>query len=123
MLERQDDAAGVLAALPGPADAAGSQGGGREQVVLTGRRHGTVVGVAAAWAEAFPGAPVHIVVLVGAASRGQGAGRALLLALEASLRRKGWAMEQAQGHGPPAFFASCCAWSAAFEVGSFGPAG
>ena len=62
-----------------------------------------------------PRCPVHVFVLVEGASRGQGTGRALLLALEASLRRHGWAMERVQGHGPPAFFAACCAWSRDFE--------
>lgn len=116
-LERQDDAAGVPGAVPAPGNAVGPQGRDRDQVVLTGRRDGDVVGVAVAWAEPWPGDPVHVVVLVEQASRGQGTGRALLLALEACLRRQGWAMERVHGHGPPAFFASCCAWGA-----TFGPA-
>ena len=64
----------------------------------------------------YAGGPVHVLVLVDADSRRQGTGRALLVALEASLRRRGWAMERAQGHGPAAFFASCCAWGGEFEA-------
>jgi 2'-5' RNA ligase len=99
-----------------PGTQAGTQAG--PTVVLTGRREGVVVGVAVAWAEPAPGGPAHVCVLVEEASRGQGVGRALVLALEASLRRQGWAMERVQGHGPPAFFAHCCAWSR-----DFAPAG
>ncbi len=128
MLARQPEGAAALAAVVGRgvpaapaassvAGTAGDPGGpGPPQVVLTGRRDGGVVGMAVAWAEAMPGAPVHVLVLVDADSRRQGTGRALLVALEASLRRRGWAMERAQGHGPAAFFASCCAWGGEFEV-------
>ena len=83
--------------------------------MLTGRRDGAVVGVAVSWAEPGPGGRVHVLVLVDAASRRQGAGRALLLALEAGLRHRGWAMGRARGHGPAAFFAACCAWGSHFE--------
>jgi GNAT superfamily N-acetyltransferase len=97
----------------GPPGAVQIDGAG--QVVLTGRRQGAVVGVAVAWAEPGPGGPVHVLVLVDAASRRQGTGRALLLALEAGLRHRGWAMGRARGHGPAAFFAACCAWGSHFE--------
>ena len=115
MIEAQANVTAGLAALrgPGATDHAGGQGG--PTVALTGRREGAVVGVAAAWAGPYPGAPVQVLVLVAEASRGQGTGRALVLALEAGLRGQGWAMERVQGHGPPAFFAKCCAWSRDFE--------
>jgi 2'-5' RNA ligase len=125
MLESQQEGAAALRAVPAGgvvaaspvAGTAGSPGRPvRAQVVLTGRREGGVVGVAAAWAEAWPGAPVHVVVLVDAESRRQGTGRALLVGLEASLRRRGWAMERVRGHGPAAFYASCCAWGGDFEA-------
>jgi 2'-5' RNA ligase len=125
MLERQQEGAAALGAVPAGgvmavSPVAGTGGGparqGPQQVVLTGRRDGGVVGVAAAWSEARPGAPAHVLVLVDAQSRRQGTGRALLLGLEASLRRRGWAMERVQGHGPAAFFASCCAWGGDFEA-------
>jgi 2'-5' RNA ligase len=121
MLEGQAEARAVREALPtgggtGSPESPGLQGPGPAQVVLTGRRESAVVGVAVAWAEPRPGGPVHVMVLVEAASRGLGAGRALLLALEATLRRLGWAMERAKGHGPAEFFARCCAWSGDFET-------
>lgn len=114
ILEHQAGVPAALEALRTAGDAGYPGGQGPHRVVLTGRREGGVVGVAAAWAEACPGGQVHVLVLVEGASRGQGAGRALLLALEARLRVHGWAMERAQGHGPPAFFAGCCAWSRDF---------
>ena len=123
MLERQEDAGLPVPAWQagwsavGGAGSRGGQDGGQDlqQVVLTGRQEGAVVGVAAAWARPSPGASVHVFVLVEGASRGQGTGRLLVLALEASLRGRGWDMERVKGHGPPAFFASCSAWSRDFE--------
>jgi 2'-5' RNA ligase len=115
MLGRQEEAPDVSRALPSAGAAGCLCGQGPGQVVLAGRRQGGLVGVAAAWAEPRPGGPAHVLVLVDAANRRQGTGRALLLALEASLRRHGWAMERVQGHGPPEFFASCCAWGGGFE--------
>ena len=115
MLERQDEALGVVGALPAAGQPGAVQSDGPGQVVLTGRRDGAVVGVAVSWAEPGPGGRVHVLVLVDAASRRQGAGRALLLALEAGLRHRGWAMGRARGHGPAAFFAACCAWGSHFE--------
>ena len=115
MLQRQDEAPGALGALPAIGPAAGAQSDGPAQLVLTGRREAAVVGVALAWAEPGPGGPVHVLVVVDAATRRQGVGRALLLALEAGLRRHGWAMGRARGHGPAAFFAACCAWGSHFE--------
>ncbi len=115
MLERP----GNLPVVPGALARAGPPGavqsGDPGQVVLTGRREGAVIGVAVAWAEPGPGGPAHVLVMVDEASRRQGAGRALLLALEAGLRRRGWATGRAWGHGPAAFFAACCAWGSRFE--------
>jgi len=115
MLERQEQAAGMLRTLPAAERAGAVQADGPGQVVLTGRREADLVGVAVAWAEPGPGAPVNVLVVVDVASRRQGAGRALLLALEAGLRRHGWAMDRARGHGPASFFAACCAWGSRFE--------
>ncbi|MGA3218788.1 MAG: 2'-5' RNA ligase family protein [Acidimicrobiales bacterium] len=122
MFERQPEGAAALGTMPAgggiavPPVAGVTGGQGVHQVVLTGRRDGGVVGVAAAWAEAWPGGRAHVLVLVDTQCRRQGTGRALLVGLEASLRRRGWAMERVQGHGPAAFFASCCAWGSDFEA-------
>jgi 2'-5' RNA ligase/GNAT superfamily N-acetyltransferase len=83
---------------------------GARSIVLTGRREDEVVGVAAAWQSGQVGAPVNVGVLVEAGSRRQGVGRALLGALEVSLRRRGWVLDGARGHGPEAFFRDTNAW-------------
>jgi len=71
--------------------------------------------LALAWAGEQRGAPAHACVLVEPASRGQGVGRALLVALEARVRAAGWDAGGVRGHGPPEFFAHCSAWIRDFE--------
>ena len=83
---------------------------GTNSIVLTARREGAVVGLAAAWSSVSPGAAIHVGVLVAANVRGQGIGRSLLVRLEDAARRKGWTVTSAYGHGPPEFFASSGAW-------------
>ena len=79
-------------------------------IVLTGRRHGEVVGVATAWHDGEIGGTVEVYVLVEETSRRQGVGRALLQALHASVQRHGWAEEGARGYGAEGFFTSASAW-------------
>jgi 2'-5' RNA ligase len=79
-------------------------------IVLTGRRHGDVVGVATAWHYGEVGGSVEVYVLVEESSRREGVGRALLQALHASVQRHGWAEEGACGYGPEGFFISASPW-------------
>jgi 2'-5' RNA ligase/GNAT superfamily N-acetyltransferase len=79
-------------------------------IVLTGRRQGHVVGVAIAWQAGQVGARVQVGVFVEAASRAQGVGRALLIALEASARNRGWETEGVEGYGPAGFFEASSPW-------------
>jgi 2'-5' RNA ligase/GNAT superfamily N-acetyltransferase len=92
-------------------------GPGADVLVLTGRRRGTVAGMAMAWAPDEPGAPVHACVVVDDGARRQGVGRALLLALEAQVRQDGWAVEGVRGHGPSGFFRHSSAWVREFAPG------
>ncbi len=92
-------------------------------VVLTARREGLVAGVAATWHDGYPGGAVHVGVMVAAGARRQGVGRALVMALEVALARRGWGQGHVRGHGSPGFFARCSAWSHGFEpAGINGPA-
>jgi 2'-5' RNA ligase/GNAT superfamily N-acetyltransferase len=79
-------------------------------IVLTGRRQGHVAGFAIAWQDGRVGAGVRVYVFVEAASRSQGVGRALLVALESSARRQGWEMEGVKGYGPAGFFTASSPW-------------
>jgi GNAT superfamily N-acetyltransferase len=79
-------------------------------IVLTGRRHGEVVGVATAWHDGEVGGTVEVFVLVEESSRREGVGRALLQALHASVQRHGWTQEGARGYGPEGFFTSASPW-------------
>jgi 2'-5' RNA ligase/GNAT superfamily N-acetyltransferase len=92
-------------------------------VVLTARREGLVVGVAAAWPGPRSGDVAHVGVLVEAGARRQGVGRALLSALEPRLAVLGWAPWPVWGHGPAGFFASCSAWAREFRSWPSGPRG
>ena len=83
---------------------------GASRLVLTARREGQVVGMAAAWSAPRPGSSVHVGVLVAPEARRQGIGRILLAALEASANVRDWAMGKANGHGPAEFYASCGSW-------------
>ena len=69
-----------------------------------------------------PGEPVNVGVLVDPDYRRQGVGRALVAALEVSVRRRGWAAEGVRGYGPAGFFDAASGWvrmvsSACGEVG------
>ncbi len=79
-------------------------------IVLTGRRQGEVTGVAVAWHDGVVGAAVDVCVFVGSSARGQGVGRALLVALESRARGRGWGTEHVRGYGPPGFFTASSAW-------------
>lgn len=85
-------------------------GPGTESIVLTGRREGHVAGAAAAWQSPQVGGQLNVGVLVEAGVRRQGIGRALVRALEESVRGRGWAMEGGRGYGPEAFFTSTGGW-------------
>ncbi len=92
-------------------------------IVLTGRRDGSVVGMAAAWPGSRPAEGAHVWVYVGTSSRSQGVGRALLHAMEASARRHGWAVENVRGYGPAGFYVGSSAWIRDIQpVCDFGPA-
>jgi len=94
------------------ADARGELDAGRpHRIVLTARHHGEVVGAAVAWAERRAGSVVEVCVLVEHGWRRLGVGRALLVALEARVRERGWAPGPVRGHGPPEFFSRCSAWA------------
>lgn len=94
-----ESAAGPLAALPST-----------HLLVLTGRREGTVAGVAVAWLGPPAGSPVQVGVLVAPACRDQGVGRALLQALEVAVGQQGWSTRGAVGHGPERFYQESAAW-------------
>jgi 2'-5' RNA ligase/GNAT superfamily N-acetyltransferase len=94
--------AALVAVLGAPAEHA--------SIVLTGRRAGAVVGMAAAWPGSRPAEGAHVWVHVGTSSRSQGVGRTLLHALEASTRRQGWAMQNVRGYGPAGFYVGSSAW-------------
>jgi 2'-5' RNA ligase/GNAT superfamily N-acetyltransferase len=96
----------ALEGLAGPLGA----GGLTESIVLTGRRDGRVAGAAAAWLSGRGGGPVNVSVLVDPACRRQGVGRALVAALEVSVRRRGWAGDGARGYGPAGFFNEVSGW-------------
>ena len=83
---------------------------GASRLVLTARREGQVVGMAAAWSAPNPGSFVHAGVLVAPQARGQGIGRMLLTALQARANVRDWATGKAYGHGPAEFYASCGSW-------------
>ena len=79
-------------------------------IVLTGRRHGEVVGVATAWHDGEVGGAVEVYVLVEERSRREGVGRALLQALHASVQRHGWAERWRPRVRAEGFFTSASAW-------------
>jgi 2'-5' RNA ligase/GNAT superfamily N-acetyltransferase len=81
-----------------------------QSVVLTGRREGGVAGAAVAWQSGRTGGPINVTVLVDQACRHQGVGRALLAALEISLRRRDWAVEAVRGYGPAGFYRQSSGW-------------
>ncbi len=94
------------------AEFVGALGAGQptQGVVLTGRREGGVAGAAVAWQSGQTGGPVNVTVLVDQACRRQGVGRALLAALEVSVRRRDWAVEAVRGYGPTEFFRQSSGW-------------
>ncbi len=81
-----------------------------ESIVLTGRRQGRVAGAAVAWLGGRAGEPVNVGVLVDPDYRRQGVGRALVAALEVSVRRRGWAAQSVRGYGPAGFFDAASGW-------------
>jgi 2'-5' RNA ligase len=103
-------AAGMLAMVGGEAPEAGPC------IVIEARREGRLVGAAQASVPPVVGSPVEVFVFVAEAERGQGFGRALLAALEASVHRHGWYPGPAQGIGPPGFFEHCGSWARAEEA-------
>jgi GNAT superfamily N-acetyltransferase len=88
-----------------------------EQVVITARREGHVVGVAIARLTPDGG---QVAVLVSPACRGQGIGSHLLAAVETAVREAGWGCDHLQGVGPAGFYAARSAFT--LPAGS-GPAG
>lgn len=84
--------------------------GGADRVVLTANREGATAGVATAWLPRAPGSALRVLVVVGAHCRRQGVGRALLAALEMSVRRRRWSTDGALGLGPPAFYENSAGW-------------
>ncbi len=77
-------------------------------LILTARREGDVVGVAAAWRADDGG---HVAVVVAPGLRRQGIGGTLLSHLEASVRRSGWGCPHLHAHGPAAFYQARSGWS------------
>jgi len=73
------------------------------QLVVTARREGEVVGVAAAWLTPDGG---KIAVLVGSVHRRQGIGSHLLVAAEAAVAEAGWGCTSLRGVGPAGFDAA-----------------
>jgi 2'-5' RNA ligase len=97
-------------AAPGDLDECVPARQAKPSIVLTGRRHGQVAGVGVAWQDGPVGARVQVCVFVEPGARAQGVGRALLVALETSARRRGWEMEGVRGYGPVGFYAASSAW-------------
>jgi 2'-5' RNA ligase len=79
-------------------------------IVVTGRRHGQLVGVAAA--RACPGEG-HVGVVVSPEARLQGVGGHLLAHLEAAARRAGWPYQVLVADGPAGFYRARSDWSVA----------
>jgi GNAT superfamily N-acetyltransferase len=75
----------------------------RTQLVVTARREGEVVGVAAAWLTPDGG---KIAVLVASSHRRQGIGTHLLLAAEGAVAQAGWGCTSLGGVGPAGFYAA-----------------
>jgi 2'-5' RNA ligase/GNAT superfamily N-acetyltransferase len=73
------------------------------QLVVTARREGDVVGVAAARLTPDGG---EIGVLVASSHRGQGIGTHLLAAVEAAVAEVGWGCTSLRGVGPACFYAA-----------------
>jgi GNAT superfamily N-acetyltransferase/2'-5' RNA ligase len=91
-----------------------------ETLVLTGRREGAVAGVAVGWLACGATPAVHAGVVVSPRERGIGVGRALLRALEAAVRRRGWPPGPVAGHGPASFYEHCGAWAKGGHVDGHG---
>lgn len=77
-------------------------------IVVTGRRDGEVVGVAAAWRDDAGG---HVGVVVVASLRGQGIGSHLLAHVEAAVGDAGWACPVLAALGPAGFYRARSRWS------------
>jgi 2'-5' RNA ligase len=91
---------------------AGLSSGPQAPIALTGRREGSVVGVAMAWTDVLGG---HMSVVVDSAVRRQGIGSHLLAHAESQARRAGWPYRVLASHGPPEFYRSRSDWCKAYE--------
>jgi GNAT superfamily N-acetyltransferase len=69
--------------------------------VVTGRREGSVVGVAVAWLGGDGG---QVAVFVDPGIRQQGIGGHLLAAAETAVRRSGWGCSRLSAIGPSGFY-------------------
>ncbi len=103
------DAGGVLP-LPCPPSVAAPADGDPAPVVITGRRHGAIVGVAAAWLGPDGG---EVAVFVDAGTRRQGIGSHLLAAVEAAVGEAGWGSSRLLAIGPPGFYGARSAYARA----------
>jgi GNAT superfamily N-acetyltransferase len=102
-------------AKPAVVDAGSAEGAGRDahhpgagepathRLVVTARRQGEVVGVAAAWLTPDGG---KLAVLVASSDRRQGIGSHLLAAVEAAVAEAGWGCTSLRGVGPAGFYAA-----------------
>ncbi|MDQ6784345.1 MAG: GNAT family N-acetyltransferase [Actinomycetota bacterium] len=77
-------------------------------LVVTGRRAGAVVGVAAAWRDDAGG---HVAVVVAPDSRGEGIGSHLLAHVEATVADAGWSSPVLHAVGPAGFYQARSSWS------------
>ncbi len=85
-------------------------GAGRRPILLSARREGEVVGVAAAWVT-DDGA--RVAVLTAPSHRRQGIGGHLLAALESAVHEAGWTSRKLDALGPAGFYAARSRWSVA----------
>ncbi len=112
MLEEVIGPAGVEGLDGFPADQLGRCGAPLpspfDPIVVTGRREGQLVGVAAA--SAYPGEG-HVGVVVRPDARRQGVGGHLLAHLEEEARRAGWPYPVLVAAGPGAFYRARSHWS------------
>jgi 2'-5' RNA ligase len=77
-------------------------------IVLSARREGAVVGVAAGWLADDGG---QVGVLVSPSARRQGVGGTILAHLETAIRRTSWDCPVLHAHGPAGFYRARSGWS------------
>jgi 2'-5' RNA ligase/GNAT superfamily N-acetyltransferase len=97
------EAAGLITGVAVP-----PAGGPERRLVITGRREGTVVGLAIACLTPDGGS---VGVVVSPACRRQGIGGHLLAAVEAGVVREGWGCSRLLAIGPPGFYAARSSFS------------